>query len=92
MSKYFPIILIGIVGYFVGTSVFSKDEWIGFFYPDKNDLLEYRQSQGFTSLDDCRVWAQDQALMGGMTISDYECGRNCRSNGSGPLICEVTTR
>lgn len=82
------VILLLIIGYFS----YSKPIWIGFFYSDKSNLFEYRQSPALSTVDECREWARNQATLDRDGNSDYECGKNCRANGDGPLICDETLR
>lgn len=88
----FFIFLIVTVSYLIGGaigffeydlfSLFKKDEWIGFFYTNKEDLNSLTQSPVFSDFAQCREWANK-------TISElnliegtyrYECGRNCIFN------------
>lgn len=81
------IIFIGLI-----SSVFKKDTWSGYFYPDRSNLSDWIES-GFTfdSLDSCRVWAKNKGidLRIEPTSYDYECGLNCEYK-DGFNICEKT--
>lgn len=85
------IFLIAIVW---GASIlFKKDTYIGFYYPDANDLTNDIQSDGtFESLDACRDWVNKQVSMRNQDNSnyDYECGKNCDISGGKPYVCEET--
>lgn len=70
----------------------SQPVWIGMFYPDKGNLFKYRQSPAFKTVKECREWAISQATLDRDGNSDYECAKNCKANGAGPLICEETIR
>lgn len=77
---------------FLGT-VFSKDKYVGFYYPDANNLLSDIQSpEAFDSLEMCRDWVDKQVFKYNpdSTGYDYECGKNCDTSGGKPYICEET--
>jgi hypothetical protein len=73
----------------------KHNSYIGFFYPDRNDLLEYKESIIFSSLEGCRDWALDQPQIWHVTRedSDYECGKNCKIDSNGPpYTCDETLK
>lgn len=83
----FAIVVWGIV------SIFKKDAYVGFYYPDANNLINDIQSKTtFNSLDDCRDWVNEQVSIHNQNNSnyDYECGKNCDLSGGKPYICEET--
>ena len=92
-NTIFIIILIVIIwGMF---TFLNKDTYVGFFYPDANNLLNDIQSpDAFDSLEACRDWVGEQALIQnlGQTVYDYECGKNCDLSGGKPYVCEETLR
>ncbi|MFY9484296.1 MAG: hypothetical protein WAP74_01585 [Patescibacteria group bacterium] len=53
-------------------------KWLGFYYPNAGDLLNYKQSSELNSLEECREWVD--VISGGRTDTgfDYECGKNCK--------------
>ncbi len=85
------IILVLAGAYFL---FFNTETWIGFYYPDKNNLTEHVQSPELKSLEECRSWVKfTQIPLHNPSGSgyDYECGKNCRfDNGSGFYICQET--
>lgn len=82
-------IVIGIIWVFYSFS--NEDEYTGFFYPMAGNLIEDVQSEtNFVSLDECRVWASNQALKYNVEDFDYECGKNCKLEGEKPYVCEET--
>lgn len=87
------IFIIGIVWGF--RSFFSKDEYVGFYYSDANNLSNNIQSKNiFGSLDDCRNWIEEQVSIYNSNNSsyDYECGKNCDLSKGKPYICEETLK
>lgn len=69
------------------------DEYMGFYYPDKNNLTEDISSiVTFNSLELCRDWVDVQVSIHNpnRTGYDYECGKNCDTSGDKPYICEET--
>ncbi|MBU4479899.1 hypothetical protein KKG48_00440 [Patescibacteria group bacterium] len=75
--------------------LFFNDNWIGFYYPDKNDLTEYKQSQKYKTVEECRDWVDSQVSIYNPNdeVYDYECGKNCKKDGSSDLyICKETTK
>ena len=86
------IIVIAVWGVY---SLAKSDEYLGFYYPDKNNLSEDISSiVTFDSVEACRDWAHKQAktLNPSGTGYDYECGKNCNTSGGKPYICEETLR
>jgi hypothetical protein len=76
-------------------SFVNADKYLGFYYPDRNNLLEEISSvKIFNSLESCREWANEQASILNPNDSeyDYECGKNCDTSGGKPYICEETLR
>lgn len=74
---------------------FYKDTYIGFYYPDENNLINDIQSANtFVSLDACRDWIEEQVSIynQGDVNYDYECGKNCDISGNKPYVCEETLR
>ena len=85
------IIIIGVIVYFV---FIGGDKWMGFYYPDENDLTKHIQSSEFNSLEECRGWVKDQARVLNPEGKgfDYECGKNCRlAKPSSLYHCKETT-
>lgn len=85
-------VLIAIGVYFL----FGKqDVWVGFYYPNENDLAGYSQSVEMGSLEECRDWVDGQASIynpSGLGY-DYECGKNCKYDERwGGYTCEETLR
>ncbi len=71
----------------------KKDVFIGFYYPDKNNLINDIQSEDtFDTLEACRDWVDEQVSRYNPDGSgyDYECGKNCDLSGGKPYICEET--
>lgn len=74
-------------------SFVQKDEYLGFYYPDANNLSEDISSVAtFDSLELCRDWVDEQISIFNpdRTGYDYECGKNCDISGGKPYICEET--
>ena len=86
------MILIFAVAYFL----FSNNKtWIGFYYPDENNLTEHIQSSDLKSLEECRAWVNSQVPIHNPSGSgyDYECGKNCNfDKGYGLYICKKTLK
>ncbi|MEZ8449022.1 hypothetical protein AB6C93_24695 [Vibrio splendidus] len=71
----------------------KKDEWIGFVYPDRNNLWNDRNVGTFSTLEECRNVAADALLaMGANYSGDYECALNCNTSGGKPYVCKETSR
>jgi hypothetical protein len=83
----FILLILGI------KSLFKKDVYVGFFYPDANNLMVDIQSDTtFDSLEACRDWVDEQVSSRGSseTRHDYECGKNCDMSKGKPFVCEET--
>lgn len=81
------VIILGL------STFFKKDTYIGFYYPDANNLMNDIQSEEtFDSLDACRNWVDEQVSIYNQNDSnyDYECGKNCNISGDKPYTCEET--
>jgi hypothetical protein len=93
------ILILAMIGIINILSIFKKDEYIGFFYPDSNNLFyDIQSDQVFEDLDSCRTWVQVQTLENATEIlsnnykPDYECGKNCDISGGKPYVCEETLK
>jgi len=76
-------------------SFINADKYIGFYYPDKNNLSEDISSiVTFDSLDSCRDWVDEQVSIFNPDGNgyDYECGKNCDSSGGKPYVCDETLK
>lgn len=74
-------------------SLVKTDEYLGFYYPDANNLSKDISSVvSFDSLESCRDWVDEQVSIHNPngTGYDYECGKNCDTSGGKPYICEET--
>lgn len=86
-------ILVVIIVIWVIYSFVQKDEYLGFYYPDANNLSEDISSVvTFDSLELCRDWVDEQVSIFNPdgTGYDYECGKNCDTSGGKPYVCEET--
>lgn len=82
------LLLIGIYLIF-----FNNETWIGFYYPDEDNLTRHIQSPELNSLKECRAWMDSQILIYNPSGYgyDYECGKNCKFNKNyGLYICKET--
>lgn len=68
----------------------TEDKWIPELYPEPANLIYNIEGPVQYSLDDCRTWIRSRANEMRDEDYDYECGKNCRANSSGLLICEET--
>jgi hypothetical protein len=58
----------------------ESTNWMGFYYPDFNDLNEYQIKDGLHSIEECRDWVngqQDNYNPDRSKLDDYECGTDC---------------
>ena len=92
------IIVFGVVIY-AGYSFLKPDVYVGFFYPNANNLIvNVMSDETFESLSDCRVWAETMALEYAEDVLshdngyDYECGKNCDLSDIKPFVCEETLK
>ncbi|PIR66500.1 MAG: hypothetical protein COU51_03635 [Parcubacteria group bacterium CG10_big_fil_rev_8_21_14_0_10_36_14] len=56
----------------------KEENWVGFYYPDKNNIANKNSvivQPGLKSIEDCRDWVQKQSE--GNENFDYECGYRC---------------
>jgi hypothetical protein len=84
------IIVIVVWGIY---SVSKASEYLGFYYPDANNLSEDISSiTTFDSLESCRDWVEEQVTIFNPdgTGYDYECGKNCDTSSGKPYVCEET--
>ncbi|MBI2031093.1 MAG: hypothetical protein HYT08_00605 [Candidatus Levybacteria bacterium] len=60
-------------------SLFKKDQWIGFFYENKNNA-SFLKSDAYSNADACKEWVsnkiEEQNLIQG--TYKHECGKNCQ--------------
>lgn len=79
------------MGFWLWNNIISPPRFIGFYYPNADDLLTYEQSPELDSLEQCREWVH--GVSGGRTDADfdYECGKDCKlSQAGGIYICDET--
>tara|TARA_Y100000310_G_scaffold336457_1_gene421045 strand:+ start:3375 stop:3668 length:294 start_codon:yes stop_codon:yes gene_type:complete len=87
------IILIVVVllgAYFL---FFNNETWLGFYYPDEDNLTNHTQSPELKSLEECHVWVNSQVQIHDPSGSgyDYECGKNCKFDKDyGLYVCKET--
>ncbi len=67
-----------------------EEKWLGFYYPDKNNLLIDKEIGTYSTLEDCRQAAR--LLIQSNPNGDYECALNCDTSKEKPYICEKTER
>jgi hypothetical protein len=88
------LFLLLIVVFLSGCS--KNSDWVGFYYPDKNDIgansanSNWKIMPGFESVDACRAWINEVSV--GNSNYDYECGKKCRREDNGLMICQETRR
>lgn len=71
----------------------TNHEWIGFVYPDKNNLWNDQHIGTFKTLESCRREASNILHQINATYSgDYECALNCDTSRGKPYVCEETAR
>jgi len=95
MNKKSTTSIILIIAILVGVYFlfFNNEIWLGFYYPNENNLTEHIQSAELKSLEECRVWVDTQVPIhnpSGVGY-DYECGKNCKfDKGYGLYVCKET--
>jgi len=69
----------------------GDDEWQGYVYPDKSNLLNDERIGSFDTLESCREAANRYiSRLASPITATYECGLNCEPYGSGLSVCEKT--
>ena len=75
---------------------FVKETWVGFIYPNRNNMLVHELAGTYKTLSSCRSNSQKKIKENGWGNADYECGVKCRREDSGVFgginICEKTLR
>jgi hypothetical protein len=82
------LLIMGLYMFFI-----KPDVWLGFYYPNQNDLSKNVQSQKLSSLEECRNWVDTQIPLYNPsgTGYDYECGKECEYDESYDLyLCKKT--
>lgn len=96
-GKEYQIIIrttLAILMTLVITGCGEADEWVGFLYPNKNNLSQHIETGTYATIKECRrdivTYAHDVGFRG----YDYECGLNCEhQDGMGSImVCEETSR
>ena len=84
------LLIVVIIGFFYFT---GGETWIGFYYPDENNLTEHTQSAELETIEECRFWVESQIAIHNPSGFgyDYECGKNCNFD-AGIYVCEETIR
>jgi len=84
------MVLILVDGYFL---FFNNETWIGFYYPNENNLTKHIQSPELGSLEECRAWVNSQVPIYNPSGYgyDYECDENCKLDKNyGLYVCKET--
>lgn len=85
------IFLISIV--LLGAGCITES-WIGFYYPNGNNLSISHESPELSSYEECIDWVfelKEQMNPTGEIFDDYECGKGCSKDKSlGLYICDET--
>ena len=69
-----------------------SETWEGYVYPNRNNLSNHVAVGTHQSLDECRAAAINTLnRVSSVSRGDYECGLNCKSNGS-LRVCKRTER
>lgn len=93
MKNLVILALFGLGIYFLWKTVLFPSKWIGFYYPDANDLTNSKQSPELKSLEECREWVDDVSNGRTDTGFDYECGKRCKPSKTGGIyVCDETVR
>lgn len=93
--KNLVLIIIVVLAVWGASVLLGGDEYVGFYYPDENNLLNDIQSPVlFSSLEACRDWVDEQVSLynSNDTGYDYECGKNCKLSSGKPYRCEETLK
>lgn len=94
MKNFLAVLVIAVTVWGI-YSLVQGDEYLGFYYPDANNLSEDISSiTTFDSLELCRDWVDEQVSIFNPdgTGYDYECGKNCDTSEGKPYVCEETLR
>ncbi len=86
----FGVIVLGIIGWFVWTHYIYPPTWMATFYYNPGDLTQYWQTQGLSSVEQCRNWVNGQSIRDIDGVFDYECGKNCKAIDIGLYKCDET--
>jgi len=93
IGKTILIIVVALIIVWVAGNIVRGDTYVGFYYPDANNLTnDIQSSETFNSLESCRDWIDEQVSTHNPdgTGYDYECGKNCDLSGGKPYVCEET--
>lgn len=87
-------LILFLVSIIILTGVGCSQKWRGFYYPNGCLTCEkdYIYSPVFSSLEQCRDWAEEtKKSRGNSSSDDYECGLNCKSK-DGYNVCSDTVK
>lgn len=91
MKNLIITVILVVVVFFLYLLIFKQDRWLGFYYPDRSDLSNYKVSnEEFKSFEECKNWVRYISSGKLDTNYDYECGKNCRMDNYGMYICDET--
>ncbi|OGM28392.1 hypothetical protein A2801_02565 [Candidatus Woesebacteria bacterium RIFCSPHIGHO2_01_FULL_41_10] len=81
MKAVISIVVILVIGYFVYNQFIKYPyRFVGYFYPNIENMDKWVESKPLGSVDECREWADEMADEYGVASSgnfDYECGKDC---------------
>lgn len=85
MSKLFVVVLLTSLSIPSYAWFWSKEEWTGIVYPNRENLFRHKVIGVYKDLNTCLKEANSEAGSEG----SYECGLNCDTSKS-PMVCEKT--
>lgn len=90
-KQIITLIVIIAIAYFGYNSIFKKDTYKGFYYPNGCLICEdkYIFSPVLNSAEDCIKWAKGLKFNSNNPNDTWECGKNCKQK-NGFNICEET--
>jgi len=81
MKNIFVILIFIAIGYFIYRNFIKFPyRYVGFFYPNIDNMEKWIESEPFNTLESCREWAaemEDKYTFNSNNYTDYECGKDC---------------
>lgn len=81
MKVIISIILVLVISYFLyNTFIKYPYRFVGYFYPNIENMDKWIESEPLGSIEECREWADkkaDEYRVASNSNFDYECGKDC---------------
>lgn len=82
MKNIFAIVVVIIISILIHNLLFNNNiKYVGYFYPDKENMEDWSESDPLNSLTECQDWVNNMIDLYEISDEnqyDYVCGKDCK--------------